>query len=234
MPNDTPDYQPGANYVAVPQPAIGISNVAPGPVNINTAAYTSLMVKLVTGGTGVALNATWFDANGSAVGTERIQYPSGTFYMKLPVLGPTLQVNWVGGSAQVTVYGGSESLQLASIVSDGTTPQDGLIVPYLSVTQATVAGTAIALGATYASGRVWLNWVFSSAVTGYLYWQANSPGGGVPNIFVATSAEAVTLQGTTTAKYSNFVNLPAQPVQWFWVPQVTAASAACNLALVKG
>lgn len=234
MPNDTPDYQAGANYVAIPQPPIGLSNVAPGPVNVSTAAYTSLLIKLATGGTGGTVDAVWLDANGGTVGTERLSYPPGTFYLKLPVQGVTLQLHWVGGSAQVTVYGGLEALQLASIVSDGVTPQDGVIVPYLAVQQATVVGTTITLGTTYASGRVWLNWLYSSTVTGYLHYEADSPGGGIPDMFVATSAEAVTLQGTTTAKWAGFVNLPAQPVTWFWTPEVAAASAACSIALVRG
>lgn len=234
MPNDTPDYQPGANYVAVPQPAIGISNVAPGPYNIAAAAYTSVLLRLAPGGSGLTVTATWLDASGNTVGQFTLAYGPGVFYLKLPVAGPTLRLQWAGGAGQVTVFGGAEPLTAAAIASDGTAVQDGIMLPYLTVAQATVAGNGIALGTSYVSGRVWLDWVFTSTVTGYLSWTALTETGTSPNIYVAASSEAVTLPSTTTAKWQGFVNLPAQPVAWTWTPQVTAASAACNLALVKG
>ena len=234
MPNDTPDYQQGATYTAVPLATTTVVAVPASFYAVPCGAYSSLLVKLSSSAAG-PLEAWFNDANGVRIGSVNLQFSGvATTYMKVPVLGPIFNLRYAGGTGSVTVYGGQEALPLASIASDGTTIQDGSFVPYLSVSQAATAGTPIALGTTYASGRVWLDWVFSSTVSGYLYYTADSPGGGRPNLYVATSAEAVTLQGTTTAKWQGFVNLPAAPAAWTWVPQVTAASAACNLALVKG
>lgn len=234
MPNDTPDYQPGANYIAVPLAVTLFDSLHTGNHFVPTGPYTSLLLAINGNPNTLQVTGVWTDPAGNQVGKFTAISEGGFTYLKVPVLGSLLNLLFIAGGGTITVYGGNEQLPLATLVSDGNTVQDGTTVSRVSVTGATVAGTAQVLGTTYASGRVWLSWAFSSTVTGYLQYSAVQLGGASDQVFVATSAEAVTLQGTTTSKWAGFVNLPAQPVAWIWTPQVTAASAACSLALVKG
>lgn len=236
MPNDTPDYQPGANYVAVPRPAISVSSVQPGPFTINVAAYTSVLVEVSAG---PLLSAEWLDSNGATIGWSRlhevVRSGQNVGYIKLPCYGPTLKIHWEVGTGTFTVFGGQETLAQAVLVGDGGAVTDTTYTESLNYLGATTAGTGILLGQTISSGRCWLNWSFSNTAPGYIQAQTFRFDGSQVNINAATAAQATGFVGSTVSAYQGFINLPAQVVSWYWVPNATNASGqSCVLTLIRG
>lgn len=236
MPNDTPDYQPGAPYIAVvlPQTVVAFNGV--NFLTLNTAAFTSLLIRALPGASGLTVTATWQDPSGTNIGTTSFDLPSvPAFLWKIPVLGPSMTLSVTVGSGRITVYGGQEFLPSAVMLGAGGRVSDNSYPWNMSYVGPSTAGTPVVLGTSQQSGRQWFSWSFTNTITGYLLWAPEVAGGVGPNVFVATSAEAVLLQSTTTSKLAGFIDLPACPIQWSWVPAVSnAGNVACNLTLVGG